>query len=74
MTVVQLLGAVHVAVRVPVKPVLHVPVQAPLKAVGLLQPLKAPLAGLTGLLVHSARLQSNTGTAVRNCSSLGKSA
>ena len=59
--VVHVFGAVQLAVRVPVKPVPHVPVHAALNAVGLLQPVNAPLAGLVGLLVHSAGWRTRTG-------------
>jgi hypothetical protein len=56
---VHALGAVQLAVKVPVKPLPHAPVHTPLNAViGLVHSSNAPLAGLVrlaGVLVHSAR-------------------
>jgi hypothetical protein len=42
LVVVHSLGFVHFAVRVPVNPAPHAPVQVPSKAVGLAQPLNVP--------------------------------
>lgn len=47
-----MLTPVHVAVRFPVKPLPHAPVQVPWNAVGLVQLLNVPLTGFEGMVVH----------------------